>query len=256
MITGIIDTHAHYDDAQFDPDRAALLQNLPKQGVARVISCGCDIKSSLFNRDLSRRYDYIYFAAGLHPENLEDCCESDLEKAEALLTDEKCVAVGEIGLDYHWMNSTKDKQRAFFEAQLQIANRLDLPVIVHDREAHGDTLEILQKYRPKGVLHAFSGSREMAKEIINLGMYLGLGGVLTFKNAKKAVEVLQEVPKERILFETDCPYMSPEPFRGRRNDSAKIAYVAEKAAEILGCTAQEITDTAAENARRLFWSGK
>lgn len=255
-MTGIIDTHAHYDDEQFAPDRAELLTALPEQGVSRVISCGCDVESSLFNRDLSRQYGYIFFAAGLHPENLEGCTPKDLKKIEALLADEKCVAVGEIGLDYHWMSSTKEKQRAFFEAQLELANRLGLPVIVHDREAHGDTLEILKKYRPKGVLHAFSGSREMAKEILDIGMYLGFGGVLTFKNARKATEVLQEIPKERILFETDCPYMSPEPFRGRRNDSAKIAFVAQKAASLLGCTAQEITSITAENAKRLFWSGE
>ena len=154
------------------------------------------------------------------------------------------------------MSSAKEKQRACVEARMELANRLGLPVIVHDREAHGDTLEILKKYRPKGVLHAFSGSHEMAKEILDIGMYLGFGGVLTFKNARKATEVLQEIPKERILFETDCPYMSPEPFRGRRNDSAKIAFVAQKAASLLGCTAQEIIDVTAENAKRLFWSGE
>lgn len=255
-MTGIIDTHAHYDDEQFAPDRAELLTALPEQGVSRVISCGCDVESSLFNRDLSRQYGYIFFAAGLHPENLEGCTQKDLDEIEAILTDEKCVAVGEIGLDYHWMSSTKEKQRAFFEAQLELANRLGLPVIVHDREAHGDTLEILKKYKPTGVLHAFSGSREMAKEILDIGMYLGFGGVLTFKNARKATEVLQEIPKERILFETDCPYMSPEPYRGRRNDSAKIAFVAQKAASLLGCTAQEIIDVTAKNAKRLFWSGE
>lgn len=253
MIHGIIDTHAHYDDAQFDCDREALLSALPAQGVSRVISCGCDIQSSTFNQALSRQYDFIYFAAGLHPENLEGCDLKDLDTIRAFAADEKCLAIGEIGLDYHWMCSAKEKQCAFFEAQLELANRLDLPVIVHDREAHGDTLEILKKYKPKGVLHAFSGSVEMAQEILNLGMYLGFGGVLTFKNAKKCVDVLRQTPKERILFETDCPYMSPEPCRGRRNDSAKIAHVAEKAAEILNCTAQEITNIAAENAKTLFW---
>ena len=194
----------------------------------------------------------VALAAGLHPWRVRDARDAD---ALCVLLPETRF-VGEIGLDYHWMSSTKEKQRAFFEAQLELANRLGLPVIVHDREAHGDTLEILKKYKPKGVLHAFSGSREMAKEILDIGMYLGFGGVLTFKNARKATEVLQEIPKERILFETDCPYMSPEPFRGRRNDSAKIAFVAQKAASLLGCTAQEIIDVTAENAKRLFWSGE
>ena len=251
-MTGIIDTHAHYDDEQFAPDRAELLTALPEQGVSRVISCGCDVESSLFNRELCRQYGYIFFAAGLHPENLEGCTQKDLDEIEAILTDEKCVAVGEIGLDYHWMSSTKEKQRAFFEAQLELANRLGLPVIVHDREAHADTLELLQKYKPRGVVHCFSGSVEMAREVLKLGMYIGLGGAVTFKNAVKPVEVAAMVPDDRLLVETDAPYMTPVPFRGKRCDSRHIAYTAERLAGIRGVDTQDLLDKTCQNAKDLF----
>ena len=170
MYSNIFDTHSHYDDEKFDKDRFSLLTSLPDKGIDRVVSCGCDIESSRYNQLLSRKFDYFYFSAGFHPENLEELSIRDLKTVEELCSDEKCVAVGEIGLDYHWMSSTKEKQKEFFEKQIEIANKLDMPVIVHDREAHGDTLDILKKTKPKGVLHCFSGSKEMAKEIIKLGM--------------------------------------------------------------------------------------
>ena len=165
---------------------------------------------------------------------------------------EKCVAIGEIGLDYHWMTSTKEVQREFFRAQTELAKRLDMPVIVHDREAHGDTLDILKELKPKGVLHCFSGSVEMAREIIKLGMYIGLNGVVTFKNARKSLEVVKDIPLERLVLETDCPYLAPVPHRGKRNDSSYIPHIAERIGEVLGMNAQEILDITNENAKRLF----
>lgn len=252
MYSNIFDTHSHYDDEKFDKDRFSLLTSLPDKGIDRIVSCGCDIESSRYNQLLSRKFDYFYFSAGFHPENLEELSIRDLKTVEELCSDEKCVAVGEIGLDYHWMSSTKEKQKEFFEKQIEIANKLDMPVIVHDREAHGDTLDILKKTKPKGVLHCFSGSKEMAKEIIKLGMYIGLNGVATFKNAKKSLEVVKEIPIERLVLETDCPYLAPEPHRGKRNDSSYIPFIAERIAEILDTDAQSILDITRENAYSLY----
>ncbi len=252
MYTNIFDTHSHYDDEQFDGDRTALLSSLEGKGVVNVVSCGVDIATSKANQALAQQYGYYYFAAGFHPENLEGFSLSDLTEIEALTKDEKCVAVGEIGLDYHWMSSTKETQKEFFTAQIELAKRLNLPVIVHDREAHGDTLDILRQTKPQGVLHCFSGSKEMAREVIALGMYIGLNGVATFKNARKSLEVVREIPLERLVLETDCPYLCPEPYRGRRNDSSYIPYIAERIGEVLGIGAQEILTVTAENAKRLY----
>lgn len=252
MYSNIFDTHSHYDDDKFDKDRFSLLSGLKEKGVCAVVSCGCDIQSSKFNKLLSEKFDNFYFAAGFHPENLEGAALDDLGGIRELLADEKCVAVGEIGLDYHWMASTKQKQKDFFVSQIEIAKELDMPVIVHDREAHGDTLDILKKTAPKGVVHCFSGSKEMAKEIIKLGMYIGLNGVATFKNARKSLEVVREIPLERLLLETDCPYLAPEPHRGERNDSSYIPFIAEKIGEVLGESTQTILDITCENAHRMY----
>lgn len=248
----IFDTHAHYDDPQFDPDREQLLRRLPDQGVVGVVSCGCDLPSSLQNQALSRQYPWFYFAAGFHPENLEGTDLEDIERLRTLLADPKCVAVGEIGLDYHWMASDKDTQTAFFRRQIQLAKEVDKPIIVHDREAHGDTLELLQALQPKGVVHCFSGSKEMAKEIIKLGMYIGLNGVATFKNARKALEVVETIPLERLVLETDCPYLAPEPCRGQRNNSALIPHITARIGQVLGLSAQAVLRQTAENARALY----
>ena len=251
-MNAIFDTHSHYDDEQFDNDRDALLSSLPAKGVVNAVSCGVDIATSKANQALAHQYGYLYFAAGFHPENLEGFDLSDLAAIESLAADEKCVAIGEIGLDYHWMASPKETQQAFFREQALLANRLGLPVIVHDREAHGDTLALLQETKPQGVLHCFSGSKEMAREIIKLGMYIGLNGVVTFKNARKSLEVVQEIPLERLVLETDCPYLCPVPYRGRRNDSSYIPYVAERIGEVLGLEAQAVLDITAANARHLY----
>lgn len=252
MYQNIFDTHSHYDDMKFNPDREMVLDTLQSQGVSLVVSCGCDIDTTQFNFDLSQKYDYIYFAAGFHPENLDGANLDDLKIIEKFAKNSKCVAIGEIGLDYHWMNSSKQEQKDFFEAQLELANKLDMPVIVHDREAHGDTLDILKQYKPKGVLHCFSGSKEMAKEIIKMGMYIGLNGVVTFSNARKSLEVVKEIPLERLVLETDCPYLAPVPMRGKRNDSSYIPYTAEKIAQVLNIDTQELINITNTNGKRLF----
>lgn len=252
MYTNIFDTHAHYDDEAFDDDRESLILSLKDRGVVGIVSCGCDIASTVANQNLSHSFDDFYFAAGFHPENLEDFSVEDLEKLEPFFADEKCVAVGEIGLDYHWMNSTKEKQRELFVAQIELAKAKGLPVIVHDREAHGDTLDILKATKPSGVLHCFSGSVEMAREVIKLGMFLGFNGVATFKNARKIPEVIKEIPLDRIVLETDCPYLAPEPHRGKRNDSSFIPFIAQRIGEILGISAQEVLDVTNKNARELY----
>ncbi len=252
MLGGIFDTHAHYDDARFDEDRDALLQGLPEQGIACVINCGVDLASSKTTLALAHRYDYIYAALGFHPEDCGDATDADFAALLPLYSDPKVVAVGEIGLDYYWDTVPKEQQKVVFERQLILANELHKPVIVHDREAHADTLELLKKHRPKGVLHCFSGSAETMREAVESGLYIGLGGAVTFKNAKKPLAVAAAVPADRLLLETDCPYMAPVPFRGKRNDSSLISYVAETIAAVRGTEPQQLIDQCRENANRLF----
>lgn len=252
MYRNIFDTHSHYDDSKFNPDREVILNSLQSQGISFVVSCGCDIDSTQFNFDLAQQYDYMYFAAGFHPENLEGASPEDLKIIEKFANNSKCVAIGEIGLDYHWMSSSKKVQRDFFEAQIDLAKKLDMPVIVHDREAHGDTLDILKSTKPKGVVHCFSGSKEMAKEIIKLGMYIGLNGVVTFNNARKSLEVVKEIPPDKLVLETDCPYLAPVPMRGKINNSSYIPYIAQKIADVLDMDAQALLDITNENAKKLY----
>lgn len=252
MYGNIFDTHAHYDDSRFEEDRDELLCSLKVKGVSHIVNCGCDLKSSLSTLKLAEKYDFIFAAIGVHAHEAEETTEDDLAEIEKLYSNKKVVAVGEIGLDYHYDFSPRERQIEIFERQLILANKLNLPVIVHDREAHEDTMNLLKKHRPKGVVHCFSGSAEMAKEIVKLGMYIGIGGAVTFKNAKKPIEVVEYLPLDRLLLETDAPYMTPVPFRGQRCDSAHIAYTAEKIAEIKGIEAQELIDICNENAKRLF----
>ncbi len=248
----IFDSHAHYDDGRFDSDRGELLAAMFDGTVCGVVQCATDPDSCHRAIALSEQYPAVYAALGFHPENLEGLTPQDLEICRQQLTHPKVVAVGEIGLDYYWDSSPRPVQQEWFVRQMAMAKEADLPVIVHDRDAHEDTLKLLKESKPRGVLHAFSGSAEMASEVLKLGMYIGLGGVVTFKNARKTVEVAQMMPLDRLLLETDAPYMSPEPLRGRRNDSTNILYVAQKIADIRGMTADEILDITAENARRLF----
>ena len=252
MYENIFDTHAHYNDEAFNDDRDELLSSLPSKGVANIINCGTTYKTSVESMKIAEKYPFAYFAAGIHPEDCGELDFSEVDRIKELLTHEKCVAIGEIGLDYHYTADTKEKQLIFFEKQLLLANEYDIPVIIHDRDAHGDTMELLKKHKPKGVLHCFSGSVETMKEAVSLGLYIGLGGAVTFKNARKPLEVSKEVPSDRLLLETDCPYMAPVPFRGKRNDSSLIAYVAEVIAEARGTKVQEIIDNANRNAKKLF----
>ncbi|MDD6489068.1 MAG: TatD family hydrolase [Clostridia bacterium] len=247
----IFDTHAHYDDKAFDDDREDVIDMLFKNGVCGVVNQGTDIKTSVFSINLAQRYDGFYAAVGLHPECLDENSTNDLDKIKELAKNEKVVAIGEIGLDYYY-DIPKDLQKTIFAKQLELAAELDMPVNIHDREAHGDTLEILKQYKPKGIVHCFSGSLEMAKEIIKLGMYIGIGGVVTFKNARKTVEVVENIPLERLVLETDCPYLSPVPFRSKRNDSSMIKYTAQRIAEIRNTTVEEILTITRKNAADVY----
>lgn len=249
----IFDSHAHYDDSAFDEDRDSLLAQLPQRGVCHVVNCGADLSSSRASVSLAQKYPYFYAAVGIHPECAKSAPDDYAEQLENLIVQHKPVAVGEIGLDYHFEeNAPREVQKMIFETQILLAKKHDLPIIVHDRDAHGDTLELLLKHRPAGVVHCFSGSVEMAREVVRIGMYIGLGGAVTFKNARVPVEVAASIPMERMLMETDCPYMAPTPFRGKRNDSTLIAYTAAKIAEIRGTTAQQILMETRKNAEKLF----
>lgn len=251
----IFDTHAHYEDSRFDFDRDALLKGLPLRGVEGVITCGIDIKTSEKALALAETYPYIKAACGIDPQEADKVSPGDFARLSELLKNKNCVAIGEIGLEYHYDDVPRDTQLSVFEKQLKMAKYLHLPVIVHDREAHADTLRLLHKYRPAGVLHCFSGSVEMMEEIVKLGMYIGLGGVVTFKNAKKPLAVASAVPLERLVMETDAPYMAPEPFRGKRCDSSLIPYAAAKIAEVRHMDTDALLAQTAENARRLFQIG-
>ena len=252
MYKDIFDTHAHYDDSRFDEDRNELLSSLSSDCVSNIINCGCDLKSSLSSIELAEKHSFVYAAIGVHPHEAEETTDEDLTKIKELYSHEKVIAVGEIGLDYFYDFSPRERQIEIFRKQIITANELGLPVIIHDREAHEDTMNILKELKPKGVVHCFSGSAEMAKEILKLGLYIGIGGAVTFKNARKPVEVVEMLPLDRLLLETDAPYMTPVPFRGKRCDSSHIGYTAEKIAEIKGVDVQELIDICTENAKKLF----
>lgn len=252
MYNNIFDTHAHYDDEQFRDDSDTLLAELPSAGIYRVVNCATDILSCKKCEDMAEKYDYIYFAAGIHPHEAEDASENFIDELKEYCKNNKCVAIGEIGLDYHYDFSPRGIQKDIFEKQLILAKELDLPVIIHDREAHEDTWNLLKKYRPRGIVHCFSGSVEMARDIVGIGMLIGLGGAVTFKNAKKPVEVAKYVPFESLVLETDCPYMSPVPHRGKRNDSSLIPFTAEFIADLKGISPQELIDITTKNALNVF----
>jgi TatD DNase family protein len=249
----IFDTHAHYDDAAFDDDRDSLLgSTLPAAGVCGIVSCGTTVQSSRANAALAAKFGYIYFAAGIHPEDAESYADGDMERlAELISGNKKAVAVGEIGLDYH-CEVDRSLQKALFERQLTLARTLDKPVILHDRDAHSDMMEIVHEYKPRGVMHCFSGSAESAAELVAFGLYIGFTGSVTFKNNKKAARVIEAVPCDRIVVETDCPYMAPEPMRGRRSDSAMIANTLTYIAGVKGIPTEELAQITACNARSLF----
>ena len=250
----IFDTHAHYDSGAFNADREELLASMPSKGVGLILDPGCEERSSRAALALAEKYSFVYAAVGVHPEDMEGMTSDTLETIRRLARHEKCVAIGEIGLDYYWDDTHKAEQKELFAAQLALAEDLDLPVIVHDREAHVDCMEITGRFpKARGVFHCFSGSAEMAKELLRRGSwYLGFDGPVTYKNARKALEVLEIVPPERILVETDSPYMSPVPLRGKRNDSSNLVYIIQKIAEIKGMTPQEVERITWDNGKRLF----
>ena len=250
----LFDTHAHLDDRAFEEDRAELLSALPSQGLALVMNPGCHLESSRNADALSKEYDYIYAAVGSHPDAADEVNEEVLEQYRQLVkANPKIKAIGEIGLDYHYEDIPRQLQKAAFRMQMKLAQELNLPVIVHEREAHADALEILDEFPTvTGVFHCYSGSAEMARELVSRGWYIGFTGVLTFKNAKKAVEVAKLLPRDRLVLETDCPYMAPEPFRGKRNHPGYLYRMAEKLAEIWELPVEQVQAITLENGKRLY----
>ena len=250
----LFDTHAHMDDRAFDADREALLSALPEQGVGLLMNPGCSLASSRAACALARRYGFVYAAVGSHPDAAGEVDGYVLDQYRQLCRENpKVKAIGEIGLDYHYEDVPRQKQLESFRAQMALARELGLPVIVHEREAHADGCRVVEEFpEVTGVFHCYSGSAEMARWLISRGWYIGFTGVLTFKNARKAVEVAASIPLERIVLETDCPYMSPEPFRGRRNDPGKLYRMAQRLAELRGMTEEQIQTVTTENGKRLY----
>ncbi len=248
----IFDSHAHYDDKTFNSDRDSLLKKLIVNDICGLINVGADLKTSQASIDLSEKYPFIWAAVGIHPNEADNLPCNYIDTLKSMLKKDKVVAIGEIGLDYHYEQPSKEIQKQVFENQLKLAIETSMPVIIHDRDAHGDTLELLKKYKPKGVVHCFSGSPEMADEIVKLGMYIGLGGVVTFKNAKNPVLVAQKIPLDKLLLETDCPYMAPVPLRGNRCDSSMIKYTAKKIADLKGIEVNDLLLTTKNNTEKLF----
>ena len=253
----LFDTHAHMDDRAFDTDREELLTALPQQGIGLLMNPGCSLESSRNAAALAEKYPYIYAAVGSHPDAADEVNDAVLEEYRKLCKlNPKIKAIGEIGLDYHYEDIPRELQKKAFIAQMELARELDLPVIVHERDAHEDGLAIVKAFpEVKGVFHCFSGSAELARQLTELGWYIGFTGVLTFKNARRAIEAARAIPLERIVIETDCPYMSPEPFRGRRNDPGKVYRMAEKLAEIRGISPEDVRRITLENGKRLYRIG-
>lgn len=250
----IFDTHAHYDDEQFEQDRDELLASMSGQNVGTIVNVSATLDSCRRAIALAGQYPYVYAAVGIHPDEVGALNEDTFAEMKTLFGHEKVVAVGEIGLDYYWDNEPHEVQRKWFVRQLELARELDLPVLIHSREAASDTLYVMKEYAQglRGVIHCFSYSKEIALEYVKMGFYIGIGGVVTFKNAKKLKEVAAAVPIERILLETDCPYMAPEPYRGKRNQSGYLSYVAEQIAAIKGMPVEEVIEQTENNARAMY----
>lgn len=250
----IFDTHAHYDDEQFDTDRDELLASMQENGVGTIVNVSATYESCEKVTELVKNYPFMYAAVGVHPDEVGALNEEKMAKMEALLSEEKVVAVGEIGLDYYWDHESHDIQKQWFIRQLELARKHHLPVLIHSREAAADTMEIMKEHAKdlSGVIHCYSYSKEMAKEYVKMGFYIGVGGVVTFKNARKLKETVEEIPLTSIVLETDCPYLAPEPFRGKRNQSAYIRYVAEEIARIKQVSCEEVIAQTEKNARAMY----
>ena len=250
----IIDTHAHYDDEQFDIDREELLSSLEANGISAVINARASVHSWDKILELTKKYSFMYGMIGVHPDEIGELDEEKFARMEQLVSEPKIVAVGEIGLDYYWDKESHEQQKEWFIRQLNLARDKKLPVNIHSREAAADTFDIMKKYGQgmKAIIHCYSYSKEMALEYVKMGYLIGVGGVVTFKNAKKLKEVVQAIPIEQIVLETDCPYLAPTPYRGKRNSSLYLPYVAEAIAELKGMTAEEVIERTEENARRFY----
>ena len=253
----IFDSHAHYDDPRFDDDRDTLLSSMASNGVRTIMNVGNTTSANVAGIELAKKYPFVYCSIGIHPDQSAEIAAQNsrdyLDVIAQQLSYEKAMALGEIGLDYYYDDDApRDIQKKIFEEQLALAKDLDVPVIIHNRDAHQDTLELLKKYRPKGIMHCFSSSAEVAKEVLRLGMYIGFTGVITFKNARRAVEAAAEIPLDRLLVETDCPYMAPEPYRGRRCDSTMLPRMVEKLAQIKGIDPQQLADQTFQNACAVY----
>jgi len=251
------DTHAHYDSSEFEEDRELVLREVSNAGVDFIIDPGCDYNSSLKSLELSCNYEFIYSAVGLHPEEIKEAdlsyYISELDRIKELVSQKKCVAIGEIGLDYYWDKTQKEKQKSIFKVQLEMARQYNKPVIIHDREAHADSIETVENFKGiSGVFHCFSGSVETAKIILDLGFYIGFDGPITYKNAKKQIEVLKYCPLDRMLIETDSPYLSPVPRRGERNDSSNLRYIVDRISEVKELSHEKIAEITKQNAMELF----
>lgn len=252
----IFDTHAHYDDEQFDEDRDQLLSGMADAGVGTIVEIGASMESSRNAIRLAEQYPYIYAAVGVHPDNVGELNEETFRELEEMCRHDKVVAVGEIGLDYHWDTEPREIQKQWFVRQLEMAREMKLPVNIHSRDAAEDTFEIMKEYGKGlgGIIHCFSYSKEMAKEYVKMGFFIGVGGVVTFKNGKKLKEIVKEIPLEKIVLETDCPYLAPEPNRGRRNDSRNIHYVAEQIAELKNLDKEIVVKQTENNAKLIYFS--
>lgn len=248
----MIDIHAHYDDKAFDDDRETLLTSLFNNGVKKIINAGCNIETSMFSINLAEKFDGVYAAVGFHPQEVLSFKDSDMQILKEMITHPKVVAIGEIGLDYHYGTENKEEQKALFRKQLELSVETDMPVVIHERDCIADCLEIVFDYNVRGVFHAFSGSKETAKLLLDRGWYISFPGTVTFKNARHSVENALYLPEDSILTETDAPYLTAHPFRGKRNDSGFMKYTIEKIAEIRGSTFEHIEEITENNAKRLF----
>lgn len=251
----IFESHAHYDDEAFDADREELLGSMQKAGIYRIVNVGASLRGVKDTVELMEKYPFLYGAVGIHPDEVGELNEERLEWLRSLCALEKTVAVGEIGLDYYWDKMPRQTQKEWFVRQLALAKEVDLPVIIHSREAAKDTFEIMKSehaHTTGGVIHCFSNSKEMARDYLDLGYYIGIGGVVTFKNARVMKEVAAYVPLNRILVETDCPYLAPTPFRGKRNSSLYLPYIIEEIARLKGISAQEVEEATYQNAMRMY----